>query len=543
MRKGGFWALLLCVCLTLCSCGDDKTSSDIGSSQENPQKTDSYVMHLLYNETDSYNPYAVTTKENKELGYLLYDSLITLGTDFEPIYKIADKITLENNVCTVSIKGVMFSDGTRLTANDVIYSANLAKASSTVYAEQLSAVESIENIGGNIVFNLKKADPFFVNLLDFPIIKAESENIKSEDNVILPPIGAGKYVLDVKGAVLTPNEHYYGEPCKFSKIKLINAPGKESIEHYVGAGVVSVCYSDYSDNTVPRMSGRKVSVPLNNMVFIGVNMSHPLLSDKYLRYAISSAVDRDEIVSEAYYGNGMVAKGPFNPLWKHGEGFQTLENKSNEEISVVNLEKIGYNSKDNEGFRTNSRGNRLSLSLLVNSDNAARVTVARLISLRLAKVGIELKITEATFEDYLQKLQSGSFDLYLGEVRLLSNMDITQLVTPGGSASYGIVSAKTEEETKDADKLERKEDTEETGTQEIIENKDGINLTSAAAVAGYYTGSYTLGDVASAFLSEMPLIPLVYRTGIAMFTPDIKSSPTVSYCDLFIDINNYSFEN
>ncbi len=534
MRKGGFLALLLCICLVLCSCSDGGASSDLSAGKEPPQKTDTYVMHLLYNETDSYNPYAVTTKENKELGFLLYDSLITLSTDFEPIYKIADKISLENKVCTVSIKGVMFSDGTRLTANDVIYSANLAKSSSTVYAEQLAAVESIENIGGNIVFNLKKADPFFINLLDFPIIKAESENIKSEDNVILPPIGAGKYVLDVKNGVLTPNKHYYGEPCKFTEIKLINAPGRESIEHYVAAGVVSVCYSDYSDNTVPRMSGRKVSVPLNNMLFIGVNMAHPLLSNKYLRYAISSAVDRDEIVKEAYYGNGMVATGPFNPLWKHGEGFQTLENKSNEQISVVNLEKIGYNGKDNEGYSTNSAGKRLSLSLLVNSDNVARTAAARLISERLSRVGIELKITAVSFEQYLQKLQSGAFDLYLGEVRLLSNMDISHLVTPGGSAAYGIVS-------KAEDKTEEK--TENSETQDVIETQDGINLTSAAAVAGYYGGTYTLGDVASAFLSEMPLIPLIYRTGIAMFTPDIKSSPTVSYCDLFIDINNYSFEN
>ncbi|MBQ5798821.1 MAG: hypothetical protein IIW16_03300 [Clostridia bacterium] len=537
MKKARIVCLLLCVLLALCGCSGD-TSSDYSNGQVTQHKTDSYVMHLLYNETDSYNPYAVTTKENKELGYLLYDSLITLGTDFEPVYKIADKITLDGKVCTVSIKGVMFSDGTRLTVNDVIYSANLAKASSTVYAEQLATVESIEAVGGNIVFNLKKADPFFVNLLDFPIIKAESENIKSEDNVILPPIGAGKYVLDVKNAVLTPNKHYYGEPCKFPEIKLINAPGKESIEHYVAAGVVSVCYSDYSDNTIPRMSGRKVSVPLNNMVFIGINMSHPLLSNKYLRYAISSAVDRDEIVKEAYYGNGIVANGPFNPLWKHGEGFQTLENKSNEEISVVNLEKIGYNGKDNGGFRVNSKGKRLSLSLLVNSDNAARISVARLISQRLSQVGIELKITEVSFEQYIQRLQSGAFDLYLGEVRLLANMDITQIVTPGGSAAYGIANKNIEEEKEEKDDKNKEQE-----PQEIVDVTDGINLTAAAAVAGYYGGEYTLGDVASTFLSEMPLIPLMYRTGITMFTPDIKSSPTVSYCDLFIDINNYSFEN
>lgn len=538
MRKVRVIALLLSVCLIFSACsGTGADTSELSNGPVAHTESSDYVMHLLYNETDSYNPYAVTTKENKELSYLLYDSLITLGTDFEPIYKIADKITLSGDVCTVSIKGVTFSDGTRLTENDVVYSARLAMASSTLYSSQLSSVKDVEAVGGKVVFHLKKADPFFINLLDFPIIKAESENRKSEDNVTLPPIGAGQYVLDVGLGVLTPNAHYYGEPCKFKKIMLINAPGKESIEHYVSAGVVSVCYSDYNDNTVPRMSGLKVNVPLNNMVFIGINMSHPLLSNKYLRYALSSAIDRQEIVKEAYYGNGTVANGPFNPLWKHGEGFQTLENKSNEEISVVNLEKIGYNGIDNEGYRVNSAKKRITLSLLVNSDNAARVSAGRLIADRLSRVGIAVNIQSVPYEEYLAKLQSGAFDLYLGEVRLLANMDITQLVTPGGTAAYGIVQ-KAAENADDAEK-EPAPETEKVPS----DTTDGINLTAADAVAGYYGGTYTLGDVASAFLSEMPLIPIMYRSGIAMFTPDIKAAPSVSFADLFIDINNYSFEN
>ena len=63
--------------------------------------------------------------------------------------------------------------------------------------------------------------------------------------------------------------------------------------------VVSFCYSDYSSNTVPQMSGMKVSVPLNNLVYIGINMADSRLSNPYLRYAISSAVDRNELVTEA----------------------------------------------------------------------------------------------------------------------------------------------------------------------------------------------------------------------------------------------------
>ena len=528
MKKSGMLALLLCLCLLFCSC-DGGTISDTPENTDEAQAS-KQKLYLLYNETDTFNPYSATTKENREICQLLFDSLVTLGTDFEPIYKIADSVVLDGKTCTVKIKSVLHSDNTHLTAADVVYSALLAKDSETIYASQFENVKNVSAFDDKtIVFELYKADPFFCNLLDFPIIKQNSENRKSEDNIVLPPIGSGRYVLNEKSETLSPNLVYYGEAATITEISLINAPGAESIEHYVSSGVVSFCYSDFGDNKVPQMSGLKANVPLNNMVFIGINMSNGKLSNQYLRYAISSAVDRNKIVDEAYFGNGTAATGPFNPLWKHGEGFQTLEKNSNTQISVVNLEKIGYNSIDNGGYRVDSNGKHITLRLLVNSDNTARMAAAGLIVDQLKKVGIEVIIDAQSYDNYLKKLQSRSFDLYIGEVRLLNNMDLTELVTPGGSAAFGIKAAAP---TTD-------EDGEPTAPDAQVE---GITLTSAQAVAGYYNGQYTIGDVASAFLSEMPLVPLFYRSGIAMFTPAMTEVPQVSQSDLFIDINNYTFK-
>ena len=532
MRIRAVLALLLCLILALCGCSP---VSDFGSVSEGAQTevAAQNKLHLLYNETDSLNPYAVTTKENKEIGYLMFDSLITLDTSFEPVYELAESIVLEGKTCTARLKNILFSDGTRLTADDVVYSFNLAKNSATQYAAQLySAEKATATAVDTVTFTLTKADPFFINLLDFPIIKKESENIKSEDNIVLPPIGSGRFVYDKANSALRPNLNYYGTPSDIKSVNLINAPGSESINHYVSAGVVSFCYSDYSSNTVPQMSGMKVSVPLNNLVYIGINMADSRLSNPYLRYAISSAVDRNELVTEAYYGNGTAASGPFNPLWEHGKGFQTLENKSNLQISVVNLEKIGYNSVDNEGFRIGANGKRLTLRLLINSDNPARVAAGRLISNRLGKAGIAVETVAVDYETYLSKLYSRSFDLYLGEVKLLGNMDISSLVMPGGSAAFGIVEPQAPDATAEG----------ETPSGENVIDTSGITLTSANAVRGYYDGTYTIGDVASALLSEMPIIPLLYRSGITMLSPDFASAPHISQSDLFYDINNFKLK-
>ena len=39
--------------------------------------------------------------------------------------------------------------------------------------------------------------------------------------------------------------------------------------------------------------------------------------------------------------------------------------------------------------------------------------------------------------DYLAALERGDFDLYIGEVRLTADFDLTALLSPGGSLNYG----------------------------------------------------------------------------------------------------------
>ena len=41
------------------------------------------------------------------------------------------------------------------------------------------------------------------------------------------------------------------------------------------------------------------------------------------------------------------------------------------------------------------------------------------------------------WNDYLTALQNGNFDLYLGEVRLTADWDISPLVRTGGALNYG----------------------------------------------------------------------------------------------------------
>lgn len=535
MKRLGLLSILLCFCILFCGCQQvlDDGSSNLSSTEVSEQN--SYNMHLLYDLTDSFNPFTASGKQNKEICQLLYDPLVALDHNFSPALRVASSVHLSEKVCTVSLRQINFTDGSALTAEDVVYSMRLAMASKN-YGAQLKTVSSVQTAGITTVsIYLTKSDPYFTNLLDFPIIKKDSDKRKSDDNISLPPIGCGRYILNEQQTALFSNENYYGEKMSVKSIGLINAPDSESADHYVSAGAVSMCYDDYSDNTVPRMSGLKRSVPLNNLVYLGINMQNPFLRDKYFRYAIASAINRSDIVGDAYYGNGTVANGIFNPRFTAASGFQTLENVNNNKIAIENLEKIGYNNLDNEGYRVTSTGKRITLSLLTNSDNQARVATAQLIKRQLGDVGIEINIKSVPYAQYLSSLSSRSFDLYIAETQLLNNMDISELVTPGGSMAYGIVKpAAPSEETTSSKSDESVENTE---PQKPLD----INLTAAAAVKGFYEGKYTLGDIATACLSEMPIVPLMYRSGVVMFSPKLKAEPVCTVSDLFYNINQFTF--
>ena len=536
MRYGAFVSLILSCAIFLCGCGGVLNDDSSYSNYSDTPEAEHYNMHLLYDQTDSFNPYTASSKQNKELCQLLYDPLLTLDQNFMPVMKIASSVIVKDKTCTINLKSVKFSDGTALTADDVVYSIKAAMSEGSNYKTQLESIASVEAAGITVVsLKLKKDDPYFANLLDFPIIKQHSDTKKSDDNLLLPPTGCGRYVLNDTKNALEYNPLYYGEECSVKKIGLINAPDGESADHYISSGSVTMCYDDYSDNSVPRMSGLKKSVPLNNLVFVGINMQNPFLRDKYFRYAVSSAINRQDIVKDAYYGNGIAANGPFNPVWSVCEGLQTLENTNNNKIAIVNLEKIGYNSVDSEGYRLTSTGKRIGISLLINSDNQARVAAGQLIVRQLAAVGIEVTLKAVPYEQYLSLLSAKSFDMYLAETKILNNMDLSQLVVPGGSMAFGIVAS-----TPPADTANETSSTED-GTQPSEPVSDSINLTASSAVSGFYEGTYTLSDVVNAFLSEMPIIPVCYRSGVAMYSPKLETEPICTANDLFYNINNYSF--
>lgn len=527
--------LSLIVALTVCAIGCEQMAPDLNEShtEQTESTKNTSPMQLLFCLSDSFNPYQATTGINRELCGLLYDSLIKLDNNFEPIYALAKSAVTDGTTCTVTLRDALFSDGSTVTADDVVYSYKLAKESTTAYADRLYEASSASATNSKtVVFKLTQHDPFFVNLLDFPILKAGSEKLTDADGVVQPPIGSGRYTLSDTLDSLILNDGYYGQKGTVKSIRLINAPDKESVAHYVEIGATDIYFTDISDGKIVRMSGKKIDINLTDLVYIGINESNDLLRNPEIRYAISSALNRQAICQTAYYNNATAASGFFHPDFKATKSLQNIKVDNDLKIAIENLDKIGYNSLDSDGYKTNSAGKRVRLSLLVNSDNASRVAAADMIAKQLKEAGIEITVIKKSYTDYLASLQNGDFGLYLGEIRLTANMDLASLLVPGGSAAFGRTPYQPEDKEKAPLKSESKNEAENSGEADGDETVS-VPATAAEIISGFHEGKYSIADVSSVLLTELPAIPVCYRKGLLFYDSDSADLSLASQSDIY----------
>ena len=524
------------ITILLCSCSNNTQLTESTPSSSDNTDAEHKQFSLLYSANDSLNPYLAVTQINRQISLLLYDPLVKMSPDFQPVFVLAKSVEINGKDCTVTLNNTSFSDTTVVSASDVVYSFELAKQS-TVYSEQLLTVKSCEAVDDlTAKFKLTKSDPYFANLLDFPIIKKGSDKLQDENKAVLPPIGSGRYVINSADSTLSANNSHISGDVNINIINLINAPDNDVIKYNLEVNNVSIYGNDLRDGVIPPMSGSATITNLNNLIYVGINMDNPLLKSLEMRFALSYAINRTEICNSAYYGYATPAKGMFNSIWNDAGNLQNLNETSNLKNTVANLSQLGYNSKDTNGFLENEKGKTLSLELVAYKDNDRRLKTATLIKQQLEYVGIKVKLTSLDWDNYVSALSNGNFDLYVAETILTNNMDITELVTSNGSLSYGIpaptVVTKPQNENNTADNTLPESTTVEMSSVPLLDS----------SIEGFYNETLSLVDIINAFNAELPILPICHRCGITVCDSSLNVLQPSSVSDIYFGISNITYK-
>lgn len=560
MRTAKAFALLLALALLLCGCDTTNTSSTNSQFTESSAIALPDSMRVLYSSKDTLNPYNCSTLQNRIVCQLLFDPLYKLDTAYNPVACLANGAKVQGNTCTVTLKNAKFSNGSAVTPADVVFSFEKAKSSATKYAAALSTVSKAAAEENGVRFTLTRSDPYCLNLLTFPIIKSGSDDLKNNDNKSLPPIGCGRYIFNESSAELTASPGYYGEAPKVSKIQTVDCPDDESVLEAVESQMVDLYYTELSSSNIPKMNGTAKNVPQNHLVFLGVNPAGAL-QNVYLRQAVSAALGREKLCREAYYSKAQPAVGLFPENWAPVQNRQTIEKQQNLEIAAQNLTLAGYTEKNSSGLYLTRQKKPLTLTLIVNSENAYRTAAAKLLVTQLKAAGITLQLRAENYSQYTADIAAGRYDLYLSEVRLEDNMDpgclaelysgnlLSGKAVPSSSAassaaqsSSGSGSSQNQSSQSAAGSNSAAQSSAGTTASSATSSAQAssapvqeITLTTANACKGFYSGSLQITDIVTAFTAELPVIPVLFKSGLAIYNNGFEGlTPTVT--DLFYGI-------
>ena len=159
------------------------------------------------------------------------------------------------------------------------------------------------------------------------------------------------------------------------------------------------------------------------MIYLGFNAQRTLLSDAALRSAIAGAIDRSTITTGYLAGHAKAARFPLSP------SASLYPAEMAEALASLAYGNVGKCRRDGFPPRT--------LTILVSESDSFKVSIADYLSRTLSGGALTIKVRALPWNDYLTALQNGNFDLYLGEVRLTADWDISPLVRTGGALNYG----------------------------------------------------------------------------------------------------------
>ena len=72
---------------------------------------------------------------------------------------------------------------------------------------------------------------------------------------------------------------------------------------------------------------------------------------------------------------------------------------------------------------------------------------------------------------------------------------------------------------------------------------DGTAVKSASIAditSGFYSGSNTIADIATALQTELPVIPVCFRQGLLFHGEDVLSEGEASESDIYFSIGDYT---
>ncbi|RNB84026.1 ABC transporter substrate-binding protein [Brevibacillus nitrificans] len=419
MRKrvlAGFF-LSLSLMLTACSGGGgtaapaEPAKPQEGQAQEqSAAKTELIV--AAEQEPVGYDPHKVPAASSVRVYALIYDSLTKLDENMNIVPNLAEKWEIAPDGKTITMflhKGVKFHNGKDMTADDVKFSFEriMNPDTGSIAKSYFASVEAIEvKDPATIVFKLKNSDAAFIaNTASAyaSIVPSGSTDLTKE------AIGTGPFKMEKaepgQYVLLKKNPDYFNKDVpKVETIKFQIM--KDEAERLAAIRSGKIDISTISADSAKLLEG-KPGVQVKNYQsleysYLGINVNKKPFDNPKVREAISYAVDRNQIVQTVWKGEAALT-GPIAPAitsWAlDTASYPTY--KTDVEKAKQLLAEAGFPN----GFET---------QIETAATYPDMVETAQVVQQQLKAIGINAKINQLEWGNYIEVWKSKNMNLMVG---------------------------------------------------------------------------------------------------------------------------------
>lgn len=337
---------------------------------------------------------------------------------------------------------VKFTDGEKLTAEDVAFTYNKCRDESIVndfsmLREAVAVDDTTVEFHMNYAFSLW---PYTMAVTGIIPEHAYDENYG--DN----PVGSGRYIMrqwDVgQQVILEANPNYYGEAPNIKKVTILFMEEDTALAAAqageVDMAFTSASYSDadvngYSLMAVDTVDNRGINLPAEkrHTDSQGIVTGNDFTSDLLVRRAINMGIERSRLIENVLDGYGTPAYSVCDNMpWYNEESEVEYDLDKAKEL----LDKAGWKESD-DGIRT-KKGQRAELTLLYPASDSVRQALAEEVKNQLRELGIKVSTKGVGWDTAYEEALSEPLIWGWGAYTPMEFYNIYHTVEDTGTARY-----------------------------------------------------------------------------------------------------------
>ncbi len=411
MRRLAVSAWLLFMALSLgCAPPGEGPPSGTGTDRKLPISS---VTISLSSKLSSLDPIGPTAQPDIISVYLTSGRLFRLNHDWSVEPELAKSMQVSDDGLTVTVnlrEGLVYSDGTPLTGQDVVFAYTRNRDTpGPFFPTLLTPIERVEAPGPiTVVFKLK--EPYLdlqLALAHMAMSIHSKSKIEADPDYFRHPVSSGPYRVKewIPGSsrwVIESNPHYVRGPMAIEQIELVAVPDPTSRVLQLASGAIDYVYElpvTARPSLPPEVE--TYQAPQNGQYMIAINnglpSDHPLRHSK-VRQAISLAIDREEINQKAFGGISTPARGLQYPGPRESLENLPFEGKRNLPAARELLAQTPFAG----GFST---------SLQTWGQRAGWTDAVLVIAANLAELGIEAQVSPLEDAVAVANLRAGRYEM------------------------------------------------------------------------------------------------------------------------------------